>query len=172
MALGNGNGENMTVEMDLQALVMGSESLLSHIARPDGIPRLTKSLAEIVSGILGIAWLCGLTAVYLGRHCWVSCGFRGRVLLPAVRYGSRVCTCPRGNTFAGPLVLCKRPLRWLIMSGFKILQYWYWLWCAICCCSRCCLCCCCCCAAAVLRYNRAHSSIRGSQHARPKYQAA
>lgn len=39
----------MSVEMDLQALVMGSERLLSHIARPDGIPRLNKSLAEIVS---------------------------------------------------------------------------------------------------------------------------
>ena len=51
IALGNGAGENMSVEMDLQALVMGSESLLSHIARPDGIPRLTKSLAEIVSFI-------------------------------------------------------------------------------------------------------------------------
>lgn len=35
--------------MDLQALMMGSESLLTHIARPDGIPRLDKSLAEIVS---------------------------------------------------------------------------------------------------------------------------
>lgn len=46
MSSGNGAGG---VEMDLQALVMGSESLLSHIARPDGIPRLTKSLAEIVS---------------------------------------------------------------------------------------------------------------------------
>lgn len=34
--------------MDFKALAMESESLLSHIARPDGIPRLTKSLAEIV----------------------------------------------------------------------------------------------------------------------------
>lgn len=46
---GRGDGGGNTVDMDLQALVMGSESLLSHIARPDGIPRLTKSLAEIVS---------------------------------------------------------------------------------------------------------------------------
>lgn len=36
-------------EIDFKALAMESESLLSHIARPDGIPRLTKSLAEIVS---------------------------------------------------------------------------------------------------------------------------
>eukprot|EP00904_Undaria_pinnatifida_P010723 jgi/Undpi1/6781/HiC_scaffold_21.g09258.m1 len=49
MSSGNGAGG---VEMDLQALVMGSESLLSHIARPDGIPRLTKSLAEIERGSL------------------------------------------------------------------------------------------------------------------------
>lgn len=65
MSLGNGAGGDVSVEMDLQALVMGSESLLSHIARPDGIPRLTKSLAEIVSVI---AWLCALTAEYQGQH--------------------------------------------------------------------------------------------------------
>lgn len=34
---------------DFRALAMESESLLSHIARPDGIPRVHKSLAEIVS---------------------------------------------------------------------------------------------------------------------------
>lgn len=56
MALGNGAGGDMSVEMDLQALVMGSESLLSHIARPDGIPRLTKSLAEIVSVTALLVW--------------------------------------------------------------------------------------------------------------------
>lgn len=50
--MGNGAGGDVSVEMDLQALVMGSESLLSHIARPDGIPRLTKSLAEIERGSL------------------------------------------------------------------------------------------------------------------------
>lgn len=44
-----GAGGGKSVEMDLQALMMGSESLLTHIARPDGIPRLDKSLAEIVS---------------------------------------------------------------------------------------------------------------------------
>lgn len=48
----NTDFSTMSVDMDLQALVMGSESLLSHIARPDGIPRLTKSLAEIVSYLL------------------------------------------------------------------------------------------------------------------------
>lgn len=47
---GSGRGGG-SVEMDLQALMMGSESLLTHIARPDGIPRLDKSLAEIVSAL-------------------------------------------------------------------------------------------------------------------------
>ena len=37
--------------MDFEQLVSGSEKLLSHIARPDGIPRLDKSLGEIVSSI-------------------------------------------------------------------------------------------------------------------------
>lgn len=46
-----GGGGGTSVEMDLQALMMGSESLLTHIARPDGIPRLDKSLAEIVSAV-------------------------------------------------------------------------------------------------------------------------
>ncbi|CAN0234818.1 unnamed protein product [Pylaiella littoralis] len=45
-------GGGTSVEMDLQALMMGSESLLTHIARPDGIPRLDKSLAEIERGSL------------------------------------------------------------------------------------------------------------------------
>lgn len=35
--------------MDFEQLVSGSEKLLSHIARPDGIPRLNKNLGEIVS---------------------------------------------------------------------------------------------------------------------------
>lgn len=47
--VGGRGGSSQSVEMDLQALMMGSESLLTHIARPDGIPRLDKSLAEIVS---------------------------------------------------------------------------------------------------------------------------
>lgn len=46
---GSSGGGGGSVGMDLQALMMGSESLLTHIARPDGIPRLDKSLAEIVS---------------------------------------------------------------------------------------------------------------------------
>lgn len=49
LGAGGGGSGGASVDMDLQALVMGSESLLSHIARPDGIPRVTKSLAEIVS---------------------------------------------------------------------------------------------------------------------------
>lgn len=56
----------MSVEMDLQALALDSESLLSHIARPDGIPRLTKSLAEIVS------LFCTGCAVY-GTDSKTSC---------------------------------------------------------------------------------------------------
>lgn len=49
--IGNGSAsvKSLAGEMDFKALAMESESLLSHIARPDGIPRLTKSLAEIVS---------------------------------------------------------------------------------------------------------------------------
>ncbi|CAM9394309.1 unnamed protein product [Ascophyllum nodosum] len=38
--------------MDFEQLVSGSEKLLSHIARPDGIPRLDKSLGEIEQGSL------------------------------------------------------------------------------------------------------------------------
>lgn len=54
---GGGGGGKKSVEMDLQSLMMGSESLLTHIARPDGIPRLDKSLAEIVSTALPVV-LC------------------------------------------------------------------------------------------------------------------
>lgn len=44
-----GNKSNSNEGPDFRALAMESESLLSHIARPDGIPRVHKSLAEIVS---------------------------------------------------------------------------------------------------------------------------
>lgn len=52
--------------MDLQALMMGSESLLTHIARPDGIPRLDKSLAEIVSVSRLPRSLCLVGAAFSG----------------------------------------------------------------------------------------------------------
>lgn len=44
-----GNKNKNNEGPDFRALAMESESLLSHIARPDGIPRVHKSLAEIVS---------------------------------------------------------------------------------------------------------------------------
>lgn len=68
---GGSGGDGGSVEMDLQALMMGSESLLTHIARPDGIPRLDKSLAEIVSApSLRAAWHCRCPGVCSYVLCW------------------------------------------------------------------------------------------------------
>ncbi|CBJ27707.1 Nuclear pore complex protein Nup93, putative [Ectocarpus siliculosus] len=61
--------------MDLQALMMGSESLLTHIARPDGIPRLDKSLAEIERGSLRM----GAEAAARSRREAVSLGVTAEV---------------------------------------------------------------------------------------------
>lgn len=60
--------------MDLQALMMGSESLLTHIARPDGIPRLDKSLAEIVSA-------CRIASLFLSLSLFIYVYW-----LPAAEY--------------------------------------------------------------------------------------
>ncbi|CAM9431221.1 unnamed protein product, partial [Ectocarpus fasciculatus] len=73
--VGGRGGSSQSVEMDLQALMMGSESLLTHIARPDGIPRLDKSLAEIERGSLRM----GAEAAARSRREAVSLGVTAEV---------------------------------------------------------------------------------------------
>lgn len=70
---GGRGGSRQPVEMDLQALMMGSESLLTHIARPDGIPRLDKSLAEIVSAYLPCALPPSSHSISLSGYLWSQC---------------------------------------------------------------------------------------------------